>query len=460
MAQAGFGKLRSDAQAMEGSVFDTLFDKALRFGSSDPMGGLGPQAAVTGPAGPTAASWLSNMARRIAGNKPGQSDDLIQAAMEAVQREGGMLNPRHAMRQAKSTMLKAREVGGQGTRSSVARAISKAEGRVGTGGELRLWSETNKHLSKPISLEQFRQARSGIRQEPVSLDQPLTAEGRTTMGDRLQATDNPESAAILKQGLSRLTPAQQQNLLKRFQGEDVNPAILQRIQQKLRGGKDTPPPISGGSGTPNLQLSPMMQRTQELTQQNLDFLYPTGKVNQHWSAPVASDARVNRMLGVQNPQHADFLAMKQSNPNIARSLMRIDPETQVPVRFQDPRPGMDALGETRVGLGPNNPTTIRLNPARGAQHQQEVPIHEALHALYGKNRGLSAQSGPNPPSWAGDVITNFLQRNTPGYADQLTVDYLTRSQAPNPLGHAGLESMANQIARRAGQNPGLRTFQD
>lgn len=247
MAQAGFNSLRSDAYAAQGSVFDTLFNKALRFGASDQMGGLSPQAAITGPAGPTAASWLRNMARRIAGNKPSQADDLIQAAMEAVQREGGTLNPRNAMRQSKSTMLKAREAGGQGTRSSVARAISKAEGRVGTAGELRLWSETNKHLSKPISLDRFRKARSGIRQETVSLDQPLTAEGRTTMGDMLKGVDNPESAAILEQGLSRLTPAQQQNLLKRFQGENVNPAILQRIQQKLRGGKD-PNPISGGSG--------------------------------------------------------------------------------------------------------------------------------------------------------------------------------------------------------------------
>ena len=36
-----FDSMVSDARAMKGSVFDTGFDKALRFGASDPHGGLG-----------------------------------------------------------------------------------------------------------------------------------------------------------------------------------------------------------------------------------------------------------------------------------------------------------------------------------------------------------------------------------------------------------------------------------
>jgi hypothetical protein len=202
----------------------------------------------------------------------------------------------------------------------------------------------------------------------------------------------------------------------------------------------------------------MMERTQELTKENLDFLYPTGKVNEHWSSMAHPQARINQMRGVLNPQHADFLALRQANPNIARALMRIDPDTQVPVRFMDPRPGMNAYGTTKVGLGPNNPTEIRLNPNRPAAHQNEVPIHEALHGLYGKNRGLDAARGPNPPAWAGMDIVDKQQESL--YGMNLIRDYLSRSNTPNPIGHAALESMSNQIARRSGQNPGLRKFVD
>ena len=53
-----FDQMVNQARSSKGSVFDTTFNKALRFGASDPMGGLG---VVTNPANPV----FSSMAKRV-----------------------------------------------------------------------------------------------------------------------------------------------------------------------------------------------------------------------------------------------------------------------------------------------------------------------------------------------------------------------------------------------------------
>lgn len=247
MAQSGFNQLISDSRAAQGSVFDTLWDKALRFGTSDPMGGVGPQASVAGPSGIAAAGWLRSMAKRFAGKDPQKQADLIQTAMEAVHREGGTLDPRNAMRAAKVSMLTAtRPEGGTGARTGLTQQISKIQGQLGELGDFRLRSELNKLRPKAeqLSLDQVRNARAkiGLRahQRPGSLED---------LENVARNTDNPETAAILQQGIDRLTPAQQLNIRKHMAGETINPQILKRIQDKFKGGKTTPAkPISGGAG--------------------------------------------------------------------------------------------------------------------------------------------------------------------------------------------------------------------
>jgi hypothetical protein len=226
------------------------------------------------------------MARRFAGKDSQKQADLIQTAMEAVMKEGGTLDPRNAMRASKVSMLTAiRPEGGTGARTGLTQQISKIQGKLGELGDFRLRSELNKLRPKAeqLSLDQVRNARSkiGLRahQRPGSLED---------LENVARNTDNPETAAILQQGIDRLTPAQQLNLRKHMAGEAVNPQILKRIQDKFKGGKTTSAkPISGGSPSglpgddaiagfeahqfrPQLRAQPRQQFGQEGPLKNID----------------------------------------------------------------------------------------------------------------------------------------------------------------------------------------------
>jgi hypothetical protein len=415
--------------------------------------------------GPEAAGWLRNMARRIAGTDQSKQHDLIQTAMEAVAREGGTLNPRNAMRQSKSSMLMAeRPQGGVGARKGLAHQISKIQGKLGDVGDFRMRSELNKlrPADQKLSLDQVRKARSkvGLRahQRPGSLDD---------LENVARGVDNPETAAVLQQGIDRLTPQQQLNLRKHMSGEKINPAILKRIQDKFKGGKTAPAkPISGGAGTPNLQLEPKMQAIQDQLTHFLDKTYPPGqKLSPPWMAE--SDVPAQSMSGVTNPYHPEFVALQDSAPKVSRALQRVGDQSEfgLPgrVTFEDlPREAFmagdnEAWGQSASLASPTR--SIAINRANNAP--RSTPIHEALHTLYQMTKKMNqptSDPGTAITLWPGrparsefDSILSFPRGQDAGYGMRLL-----EGMYSNEPGHAAIERMTNNILRSTGQQPVYR----
>lgn len=422
------------------------------------LGGLASLASSTimGRGGMGAAPWLTRMARRI--GRPGQTDDLVQAAHEAVLKEGGELNPRAAMRAAKSAMLNMQSAGGTGARSQTAAAIAKAQNRIGEGaGEFRLWSETNKNLAKPITLERFRQARAQTslrgHQRPISLERQMYGKGDVTLADTLAGGDNPVARAILREGIRKLTPQQQTNILKQLRGEDVNPAILQRLKLKLRGGKDPElPPISGGSA-PSVADELSAQVRAGLRQTDPTWV---DQIKKGQSGMGGYGGPRNPRTGVVNPEHADFIALQQGDPRVARALDR-SPVGQGFATIPHAQWGPGQMGVTAPrGLGVEESGVPILESLMGGPAgakilqginpgipvpglRRQTRLHEGLHALlYGKQAATGqALTGTVDPKHAFKIALHMARRGHRPF-EAIAEDYP----------HRAVDAMAWNIRRK------------
>lgn len=411
--------------------------------------------------------------RRMAGaiaKKPQDVDDIEQAANLAATKliatKGGTgKDVQYVARTAAKNWSGGPGGMGSGIRKGDRELVDKAVTKLGDVGSDKLADELNRvNPQGKWTIEKVQNTRGG--RSTARLDNPddPTASGLRSL-DQLQ----PDRAAELKQQLAGMSPGVRKDAEALINGEispnEINPARLARVRAAMgdeapRKGSDwyeravaqkkrldeqaanARPirPISGGSGNVAEYLSEQVVR-------QLDETNPTWR-DQMKKGQSGMGGRIHSMnqkfSGVVNPEHPAFKELQSIDPKLAR-IAQLDKD--IPLKYIDREMRYD-WGQTRPGLGPNNPTLLAINPNRPANTQAETPIHELLHGLYANALRNKAGATPNPPEFGAMDIARSSFRDNPGYGQRVINMYLNEDE---PIGHAALEGMARRMALNRGK---------